>query len=183
MRVHTLLVLSYFLCACGGATQASSPGSASADSETEDEEWGDDWAWEDEETTAEEPSHRSAIEILGGINPPPTPWAEMSFEDREYYMVGVVNPITAEMMQTHNRGRATGFGCASCHGSNMRERDFAMPSTQRMPIPPSGTPEYDAMRSNFGYIVPFMEEQFTVQVGQLLGIEDFTCNSCHPTTG
>lgn len=183
MRRIFLVLVSALLCACGGS---SSPTTASGPPQDESDDWGEDWQWEDEaeaESGSEEVEHRSAIEILGGINPPPTPWAEMSYEEREYYMVGIVNPISAEMIQEHDAARGAGFGCASCHGSDMRERNFAMPSTQRMPVPPAGTPEYEAMRQSFGPIIPFMEEHFTGQVGRLMGIEDFTCNSCHPTTG
>ena len=183
MRRIIPVLVSALLCACGGSS-SSTP--ASPTLQDSDEDWGDDWQWEDEaeaETGPEEGAHRSAIEILGGINPPPTPWAEMTYEEREYYMVGIVNPISAEMIQEHDPNRGAGFSCANCHGSDMRERNFAMPSTQRMPVPPAGTPEYEAMRESFGPIIPFMEEHFTRQMGHLLGIEGFTCNSCHPTTG
>ncbi len=107
----------------------------------------------------------------------------MDENQREFLMVGVILPITDEMITEYEASRGARFGCVNCHGSDMRERHFAMPSNQRMPIPPTGTPAYESIRDTYPDIVEFMEEEFTRDVGTLLGAENFTCNSCHPTVG
>jgi hypothetical protein len=107
----------------------------------------------------------------------------MSYDQREFLMVGVILPITDEMITDFDAPRGETFGCQNCHGGDMRERHFQMPSTQRMPIPTAGTPAYDMVRSSFPEIVGFMEERFTEDVGTLLGVDDFSCNSCHPAAG
>ena len=187
MRSPYTTLIPLVLAACGGTSAASrieAPAPMQSESVMAEDEWG---AWEEDGSTAPHAagrrSHGSAIEILGGIQPPPTPWAEMSYDQREFLMVGVILPITDEMITDFDAPRGETFGCQNCHGSDMRERHFQMPSTQRMPIPAAGTPAYDMVRSSFPDIVDFMEERFTEDVGTLLGVDSFTCNSCHPTVG
>jgi len=192
MKWQWTTLISLSLMACGGTAAGAhtSPlqieGPPTGEQAMSDDEWGD---WDDEaggaaaSHAAQPQGHRSAIEILGGIQPPPTPWAQMGYDEREFLMVGVVLPITDELITEFDAPRGETFGCQNCHGNNMRERHFAMPSTQRMPIPPAGTPAYETVRSSFPDIVSFMEERFTEDVGILLGSDDFSCNSCHPIAG
>jgi hypothetical protein len=49
-------------------------------------------------------------------------------------------------------------------------------------VPPEGTPGHRGMLATFPETVKFMQETVTPAMGKLLGIEDFTCAGCHPTS-
>ena len=122
----------------------------------------------------------SAIEAMG-VTPPDSPWEEMSVADKEFYMIGKVNPIMKEMFAAHDAEEFAGFDCVDCHGEEMREIDFKMPAPSMYIVPPEGTPGHRGMMSTFPETVKFMEETVTPAMGKLLGVEDFTCAGCHPT--
>jgi len=125
-------------------------------------------------------ARQSARELLG-INPPEQPWSEMSHADREMDMIGRFNPIFTEIFQEHSSVQYAGFSCESCHGSNMRERNFEMPSTELPPVPLPGTPAYQQMASEHPEDTRFMEEVVTPTMQTMLGMgATFTCNGCHP---
>ena len=123
----------------------------------------------------------SAIEAMG-ITPPDSPWEEMSVADKEFYMIGKVNPIMKELFAAHDAEEFGDFDCVDCHGEEMREIDFKMPAPSMYIVPPEGTPGHRGMLSTFPEEVKFMQEVVTPSMGKLLGIEDFTCAGCHPST-
>lgn len=126
-------------------------------------------------------AHASARELIG-INPPAAPWSEMTHEDKEMDMVGRFLPIFQESFQAHDAERYAGFSCEGCHGDDMREREFRMPSPHLPPIPLAGTPEYERMDAARHEVVEFMEHEVTEPMQIMLGMgETFTCNGCHPT--
>lgn len=128
--------------------------------------------------------HRQSARELIGINPPDRPWSEMSHEDREMDMVARFLPIMSEMFQAHDAEEFGDFGCESCHGTDMRERNFEMPGTQLPPVPLAGTPEYQALQTSEPEMMRFMEEEVTPAMQTMLGMgATFTCNGCHPTSG
>ena len=122
----------------------------------------------------------SAIDAMG-ITPPDSPWAEMSVADKEFYMIGKVNPIMQELFVAHDAEEYGDFDCVDCHGEEMREIDFKMPAPSMYIVPPEGTPGHRGMLSTFPEEVKFMEEVVTPSMGKLLGIENFTCAGCHPS--
>jgi len=122
-----------------------------------------------------------AIEAMG-ITPPDSPWVEMSVADREFYMIGKVNPIMKELFAAHDAEEFGDFDCVDCHGEEMREIDFKMPAPSMYIVPPEGTPGHRGMLSTFPEEVKFMQEVVTPSMGKLLGIEDFSCAGCHPST-
>ena len=61
-------------------------------------------------TTPGSSGKMSAIEAFG-LTPPDSPWAEMSVADREFYMVGKVNPIMKELFERHDFEEYDGFDC------------------------------------------------------------------------
>ena len=127
--------------------------------------------------------HNRARELIG-INPPERPWSEMSHEDREMDMVGRFLPIMGEVFQEHDATRYQNFACESCHGSDMRERNFAMPSPRLPAVPMAGTPEYQTLATAAPEAVRFMEEHVTPPMQTMLGMgATFTCNGCHPLPG
>ena len=122
----------------------------------------------------------SAIEAMG-ITPPDSPWAQMSFADKEFYMTGKVNPIMKEVFAGHDAEEYGDFDCVDCHGEEMREINFKMPAPSMYIVPPEGTPGHRGMLATFPDEVKFMQEVVTPYMGKLLGIEDFSCAGCHPS--
>jgi hypothetical protein len=122
----------------------------------------------------------SAIEAMG-ITPPDSPWEEMSVADKEFYMIGKVNPIMKEVFAGYDAEEYGDFDCVDCHGEEMREIDFRMPAPSMYIVPPEGTPGHRGMLATFPDEVKFMQEVVTPHMGKLLGIENFTCAGCHPS--
>jgi len=128
--------------------------------------------------------HASARELLG-VTGPDQPWAEMSAQDRELYMIGKILPILAEMFAEAGPEAGQQLTCESCHGPRPQTRDFVMPSPALPPVPPPGTQAYAALRQTKTRSVRFMEEQVTPTMATLLGRTSgqggFGCRSCHRT--
>ena len=122
----------------------------------------------------------SAIEAMG-ITPPDSPWEQMSFADKEFYMIGKVNPIMKEVFAGYDAEEFGDFDCVHCHGEEMREIEFKMPAPSMYIVPPEGTPGHRGMLATFPEEVKFMQEVVTPYMGKLLGIENFTCAGCHPS--
>ncbi|MGD8317736.1 MAG: hypothetical protein PVH21_17970 [Myxococcales bacterium] len=122
----------------------------------------------------------SAIEAMG-LTPPDSPWEQMSVSDKEFYMIGKVNPIMKELFTAHDAEEYADFDCVNCHGEEMREINFKMPAPSMYIVPPEGTPGYRGMLATFPETVKYMRETITPSMGKLLGIEDFTCAGCHPS--
>ncbi|MCA9533943.1 MAG: hypothetical protein KC593_09695 [Myxococcales bacterium] len=169
-RVLALLAL------CAGASLIGCGGSGAAAAEP-DSESDDDWGDEVPETAGTEYTG-SAIETLG-ITGPDTPWADMSEEDREFYMIGKVLPIMHELFARHDAQRYDGFSCETCHGNNMREVHFEMPVATIFRLPEPGSPGWSAMEATQGEAVRFMRDEVTPTMGTLLGMDDYTCFHCH----
>jgi hypothetical protein len=122
----------------------------------------------------------SAIEAMG-ITPPDSDWEQMSVADKEFYMIGKVNPIMKELFAGHDAEEFGDFDCVDCHGEEMREIDFKMPAPSMYIVPPEGTPGHRGMLATFPDEVKFMQETVTPSMGKLLGIESFSCAGCHPS--
>jgi len=131
-------------------------------------------------TSSSSTGKMSAIEAMG-ITPPDAPWEEMSVADKEFYMIGKVNPIMKELFAAHDAEEFADFDCVDCHGEEMREIDFKMPAPSMYIVPPEGTPGHRGMMSTFPEMVKFMEETVTPSMGKLLGVQNFTCSGCHPS--
>ena len=176
----------YVLGACQGSTTTSNHEETSGGSESEStaasegDDWGDD-DWENADGPSVE-SHHGAIEQIG-ITGPDSPWSEMNAEEREWYMIGKVLPVMKELFVQHDaqRWNAADYGCETCHGSNMRDVNYAMPSASQYRVPQPGTPAWSNMERIFPDMVRFMSETVTPSMGTLLGIENYTCHHCHPS--
>lgn len=131
-------------------------------------------------TTPGSVSKGSAIEAMG-ITGPDVPWDEMSFADKEFYMIGKVNPIMQELFARYDAEEYGNFDCETCHGDEMREIEFKMPAPSMYIVPPEGTPGHRGMLATFPDTVAFMEETVTPIMGKLLGVEGLTCTGCHPS--
>lgn len=122
----------------------------------------------------------SAMEAMG-LTPPDSPWEEMSVADKEFYMVGKVNPIMQELFAAHDPEEYSEFDCVDCHGEEMREINFKMPAPSMYIVPPEGTPGHRGMLATFPETVKYMQETITPAMGKLLGIENYACAGCHPS--
>lgn len=175
MRHWGWVFLCAFLAACGGG-DGSGDGDGNADTAGgEDDGWEDD-GW-DEDAVGDEVT-ASAVETIG-INPPDQPWEQMSHEEKEFDMIGRFHPVYRELFQNQDAERWAEFGCETCHGPDMQERNFEMPATHLPPIPEPGSERYNRARGVLTAMYEFME-QTTENMGTMLGEDDFTCYGCHP---
>jgi len=168
-------VFAFLLASCGDGSTAADGSSGSSGAESD--EMGE---------MVDEPvvEHRgSAIDTMG-ITPPDRPWAEMSHEDRELYMVGKVLPVMNEIFRRKwpERYPAEGISCATCHGEHAEETGFRMPSGHLIPIPRSGTPAATAFARRMADSIEFMEETIEPAMGTLLGMDEYRCSGCHTST-
>ena len=152
---HRILTLAALLMTACATTAAPRPAEAPASARNPDS-FEDDWSdWAEEEGGVEPRTQVravSAIETLGGIRPPSTPWAEMDHNQREFYMVGIVNPIADEMLTDFDPHRGESFGCASqlrngreCGCDHPRHPPRSL--RPEMPSPASGVPASVLRRS------------------------------------
>lgn len=123
------------------------------------------------------------------ISGPPEPWAEMSFDERKRYMGREVIPVMTELFKEYDPGEFSGFSCDTCHGDDMDERRFAMPSPSLPALHPTGSAEQQQMVEEHPEMVRFMFNQVLPSMQRLLGAEPFdpetrtgfSCFACHPT--
>ena len=133
------------------------------------------------------PTDTPAIKHLG-ITGPDKPWERMSYDEKEWYMVGKVHPVMREVFQTldHDKYAGEKFECAPCHGENAAARKYKMPSDHLSPVPAYGSEDWKAMEN--ARIVKFMVQRVTPSMGKLVGAkefdratgEGFSCWGCHP---
>lgn len=121
----------------------------------------------------------SAMEALG-VSGPEQPWEQMSDADKEFYMVGKVDPIMKELFARHDAEKYADFSCEACHGEEMRQLKFKMPAPSMYIVPKEGTPGHRGMLATFPETVEYMQTVITPTMGTLLGIEA-TCATCHPS--
>jgi len=118
----------------------------------------------------------------------PKPWDEMTKEEKGHFMGEEVMPYMKDLFAEYDAEAFGDMSCATCHGPDMQERGFEMPSPSLPALHPSGTPEQRAMveehpqmvRFMFNHVVPAMrtmirEEEYDPETG-----EGFSCYFCHP---
>lgn len=119
---------------------------------------------------------------------PARPWAELDHQERAHHMSRHVTPAMAELFEAYDAERFGSFGCASCHGTDARERHYAMPSPSLPVLYPTGSIGQHRAVAQFPEGVRFMYSEVTPAMRQLLGApeydeathEGFTCYACHP---
>lgn len=191
MRSILTLAVVLSLAACGGSSSGSGGGggTGSSGSETpvasgEDEGFDDDTGASSDATPIDHGT-QSPHELIG-VHPPPSPWASMSAEEREWYMVGVFLPIAGESFAHYDASRFTQFECENCHGDDARANHFAMPSRALPPLHAPGTPQWAQMAAGPAYT--FMHDTVVPESATLLGEQPesaehpdgFGCFDCHP---
>ncbi len=159
------------LCAsCGGAEPAPDDGAEPADAA---------------ETTTSTTGGEDVIPS------PPTPWEEMSFDERKSWMTVEVMPRIGPMFEEHDPERFAGFGCAGCHGEDPQARNYEMPNPDIYTLYASGSQEQIDMVNEMRPMVNFMFRDVVPTMRTLMGAEEyddetgegFGCFACHPNGG
>jgi hypothetical protein len=129
-----------------------------------------------------------AIKLLGISPPDDKPWDSMSYEEKEWYMVGKVHPVMRQVFQTFNAKKYEGekFECTPCHGENPEQRKYKMPSSHLSPVPAFGSKDWKAMENS--RVFKFMAQRVTPSMAKLIGHDDWdpetgdqhSCWGCHP---
>ena len=119
MRSYVSVMMVLTLAACGGSSTSSTSsgggthtgsGSETPVASGEDQGFDDTGA-----TTATSPIDHGtqSPHALIGVHAPASPWASMSAEEREWYMVGVFLPIEGESFTHYDASRFTQFDIAN----------------------------------------------------------------------
>lgn len=161
------------LAGCGGATETTEEETTTTSTDTS--------GAEETATTA------SAEEVPS----PPEPWEGMSPEAKGQWMSEQVLPRMRERFQAFDGERYATVSCATCHGPGAAAGEFEMPSTSLPALPPTGSPEQQAMVRQYGPMARFMFQQVLPTMQTLVGGEEFdeetgegfSCFACHPHQG
>lgn len=161
-------------CSGSGASEGGSVTDGTAADRAEDQTAGG-------ETETSETGRDELAMIRSLIVPPETPWSEMSREDRGTEMVMRFEPVFRVLFQANDADENAHFGCASCHGEDMEEREYEMPSAHLPPVPAAGSDAYRQMAEAHPNTTRFMEEEVMPAMQTMLGVgAAFTCHGCHP---
>lgn len=118
---------------------------------------------------------------------PDVAWSEKSFKQRQEFMGTVFLKEMKTMFKAHDENTYKGFKCQTCHGDDMKEKNFAMPSDSIYPLPTK-----DTIKAAMDYdekVTKFMIEEVVPKSAELLNMEaynpetgqGFGCFGCHPT--
>lgn len=117
---------------------------------------------------------------------PSVKWADKTFKQRQEYMGVAFFPAMKKSFKAHDETSYKGFKCQTCHGDDMKERNFEMPTDSIFPLneadPITGAMEYDEA------VTKFMIEQVVPEAAKMLDMEPynpqtgqgFGCFGCHP---
>jgi len=132
------------------------------------------------------PTDKPAFKAFG-LTGPDKPWDEMSYDEKEWYMVGKVHPVMREIFQTFDEAKYAGekFECVPCHDDDPK-RKYKMPNPKLSAVPGFGSEDWKAMEN--ARIVKFMAHRISPSMAQLLGKPSFdpatgvgfSCTGCHP---
>lgn len=118
---------------------------------------------------------------------PGVKWADKAFQQRQEFMGITFLKAQKKTFKSYDEAQFSGFKCQTCHGDDMKDTNFAMPSDSLFPLngkdPVGAAMEYDKE------ITTFMLEQVLPESAKLLDMEPynpetgkgFSCFACHPT--
>lgn len=113
---------------------------------------------------------------------PGVPWKDKTFEQRQEFMGITVMPAMKTLFKEYDENEFKQFKCQTCHGDDMNEKKFEMPSDSIYPLnkadPIKGAMEYDEKMTKFmmDKVVPDMAKLLELEPGK-----EFGCMSCHPS--
>jgi len=117
---------------------------------------------------------------------PGVKWADKTFKQRQEYMGITFLKAQKKTFKAHDEAQFSGFKCQTCHGDDMKETNFAMPTDSLLPLdakdPVGVAMEFDEA------ITKFMVEKVVPESAELLDMEPynpetgqgFGCFGCHP---
>ena len=128
------------------------------------------------------------INLLGRTGPDDKAWYDMSYDEKEWYMIGKVHPVMRQVFQTYNHDKYEGekFECVPCHGENPEAKKYKMPSEHLSKVPAFGSKDWKDMEN--ARVFKFMNQRVTPAMGKLIGAEEwdpatgkgYGCWGCHP---
>jgi hypothetical protein len=118
---------------------------------------------------------------------PPSPWAEMSRDDRRTYMADHVVPTMGPLFKAFDPERYDDFGCATCHGPVSRLQAYQMPNPSLPVLPVPESPAWNEMMTTRHHVFSFMAERVEIAMAEALGVapydpatqQGFGCFNCH----
>lgn len=116
---------------------------------------------------------------LGGMG---VSWASKNDEQKFGFMAAQVLPVLADVFQQYDTGYES-FGCGDCHGDNLEQVDYAMPTDGLYALPLDNPYEnaldFDDEISEFMMVkvTPALQRLFDLGEGPR---QKATCFSCHP---
>jgi len=130
----------------------------------------------------------AASDDAGDTEPgaPDVPWSEKTFKQRKEFMGIVFLKEMKTSFKAHDEASFAGFKCQTCHGDDMKETNFEMPTDSLLPLdaekPVEAAMEFDEE------ITKFMVEEVVPKSAELLDMEPynpetgqgFGCFGCHP---
>ena len=109
---------------------------------------------------------------------PGVPWAEKTYQQRMEYMGIEVLPAMKTLFKNYDENQYKQFKCQTCHGDDMNEVKYKMPTDAIYPLNPDdpvkGAMEYDEK------VTKFMIDEVVPKMTELLG-EESKCMDCHPS--
>lgn len=130
-----------------------------------------------------------AEEDAGDIDPEaaiePMAFDDMNHEQQMRYMKETVMPTMAPLFASFDEKEFAKFTCATCHGSDAKERDFHMPNPELPQLDPSDN--FRHWRQKDPQAVEFMAQEVVPNMASLLSEpvynpasgEGFGCMDCH----
>ena len=113
------------------------------------------------------------------------PWAQMDRAERQAHMTAVVLPEMRATFQRHDARRFADFGCATCHGPDAAERDYAMPNPALIQLPHRGfrkkiyVPHREMVRFMWSEVQPNMAKLLGQSESRFGRGAGFSCRGCH----
>lgn len=119
---------------------------------------------------------------------PDKQWADKDFQQRKEWMGIEVLPKMKALFKEYDEAQFKGFGCDTCHGSDGKEKNYAMPTDSIYPLD-KADPVGKAMKYD-EKVTKFMVDKVVPDMAKLLDAEPFDpktgkgkvgCFTCHPT--
>jgi hypothetical protein len=118
----------------------------------------------------------------GGDDADTNTWPQKSRSERLSHMNSEVLPQMQALFVSHDAAAYANFGCASCHGANYLEVDYAMPSSSLEPLDPDNLPTDDPLGQFMAStVVPKMAELLDTTPATAEKPNGYNCFGCHPS--
>lgn len=176
-RLVLILLAGTMSCDKGSTAGSAAPSDAAPASEA-------DPASEPATAEAAAPAEETADKVEPGA--PGVPWAEKTFKQRQEYMGITFFPAAKKSFKAYDEAAFAQFKCQTCHGDDMKERNYKMPSDAIYALNPEN-PVQDGMDFD-AKVTQFMIDIVVPESAKLLDMEPFNpetgqgfgCFGCHP---